>query len=119
MFTQEGERIREIRIVRNERNSREKKRKKCLSKTSKQNKKIRHDNKQTNHNGEKWILAFLVGSLRGDIDARQPAAISGMAVVPAHHILMAPHLQILSIHHKRSVAVERKRYIAWIKTVLK
>ena len=43
--------------------------------------------KGTYHNGDEWLLELLVEHLSADVDAGEPAAVAGMAVVPADHIL--------------------------------
>ena len=48
------------------------------------------------HNGQEGVHVHLLSVLGAYIDARQPAAVARVAVVPAHNILMAPHL----LHHR-------------------
>ena len=45
-----------------------------------------------NDDGQEGVHVHLLSVLGAHIDARQPAAIARVAVVPAHNILVAPHL---------------------------
>lgn len=44
------------------------------------------------NNGDKWFLELLVQHLSAHINARQPAPISRVAVIPANHIFQSPNL---------------------------
>lgn len=46
------------------------------------------------HYGHKWLLKLLVKHLSADIDARQPASVTGVTVIPANRILQPTNLKV-------------------------
>ena len=43
------------------------------------------------HNGQERVLVLLLGHLRANVDARQPASIAWVAVVPPYHVFQPAH----------------------------
>lgn len=46
------------------------------------------------HYGHKWLLKLLVKHLSADINARQPASVTGVTVIPANRILQPTNLKV-------------------------